>query len=314
MNIKQLGGEFALIDRIARPARRPEVLVGIGDDAAVVRHEGGNLVLTTDMICEGDHFSRDYFKPEQIGIKAMMSNLSDIAAMGARPLYALVSLALTRDVDVETVEVFYRGLHRAADPYQVDIIGGDITHTGTMVVCLTVIGESPTEAIRGRDGARPGDVIKVTGTLGGSTAGLKLFLKDVPGHEPVKLKHTEPVCRLDISDRVAGLANAMEDVSDGLASEVRNICLRSGVGAVIDYGKIPIDPAVEAAARVLGDDARDYALYGGEDFELTYTVTPDRAAAAPGFEVGIIVEGEGVVLKKGEEKIKLTRFGYDHFA
>jgi thiamine-monophosphate kinase len=313
MNLQELGGEFKLIERVTRPERRKEVIVGIGDDAAVVKFGGDHLVVTADMICEGDHFSRQYFTPRQIGIKAMESNLSDIAAMGGTPLYALVTLSITNDTDVETMDGIYEGLYQRAQQYGVDIIGGDTTHSTVMIISVTLIGRIDADRVVTRAGAKPGDIIKVTGPLGASTAGLNLFLKKIPGFEEVKRKHTEPRCRLDISSHIARYATAMEDVSDGLASEVRNICQRSHVGAVIYRESVPVESATIAAARAAGGDAIDYALYGGEDFELTYCVAPQNADHTPGMIVGEIIEGESVYLVTSGSKVKLERFGWDHF-
>ncbi len=313
MRIKDIGGEFKLIERVTRPVRNKNVTVGIGDDAAVLRFGNDNMVVTMDTICEGDHFSRRYFTPRQIGIKAMESNLSDIAAMGGRPLYTLLSFALTPDMDVETMDGIYTGLYERADRYGVEIIGGDMTHSSTMVVSVTLMGRVDGPKITTRGGAKPGDIIRVTGPLGASTAGLKLFLQNKPGFENVKRKHTEPNCRLDISDTIAGTATAMEDVSDGLASEVRNICQAGRTAAVIYREKVPVDPETIKAAASVGEDGIDLALFGGEDFELVYTVPPDLADACPGTTVGEMISGSGVFLEKDGARTRLTRFGWDHF-
>jgi thiamine-monophosphate kinase len=313
MNLKELGGEFKLIERLTRQEQRKEVIVGIGDDAAVVQFGNDRLVVTADMICDGDHFSRRYFTPRQIGIKAMESNLSDIAAMGGIPLYALVTLSITRDTDVETMDGIYEGLYERAQQYDVDIIGGDTTHSSVMIISVTLLGRVEADRLVTRAGARPGDIIKVTGPLGASTAGLNLFLKNIPGFDEVKRRHTEPRCRLDISDQIAQYATAMEDVSDGLASEVRNICQRSGVGAVIEREAVPVEPATVAAAQSVGGDAVDYALFGGEDFELAFCVSRRNADKTPGKVVGEIMEGEGVYLRESGVQKKLERFGWDHF-
>jgi len=311
MRIGELGGEFALIERLRRPKRNPRVLVGIGDDAAVVRGDGRLLVFTTDLLVEGDHFSLEYFSPSQVGWKAMESNLSDLAAMGADPQYALVGLTLRSDATVELVDGIYEGLYASADRCGMEVIGGDITHGEVMVLAITLIGQVDEENLCLRSSACPGDRIWVSGSLGGSAAGLKLLLEGVEGFEEVKRKHLEPVARLDISRSVRGRAHAMEDVSDGLASEVRNICIASGCGAVVSGDKVPIDPEVRRAAEVLRRDPLDWALFGGEDFELVYTAP--EGARMPGYEVGVVTEGEGVYIERGERRELLTRWGYDHF-
>ncbi|MBN1996016.1 thiamine-phosphate kinase [candidate division KSB1 bacterium] len=313
MRIRDIGGEFKLIERVTRAVKNKNVIVGIGDDAAVFEFGNNNMVVTMDTLCEEDHFSRRYFTPKQIGIKAMESNLSDIAAMGGRPLYALLSFALPQDVDVETMDGIYDGLYERSNRYGVDIIGGDTTHSSAMVISVTLIGQVDKEKITTRSGARPGDIIRVTGPLGASTAGLKLFVDNRPGFAAVKLKHTEPSCRLDVSEAIAGTATAMEDVSDGLASEVRNICQSSGTGAMIYRDKIPVEPETIEAAKSLGEDGVNYALFGGEDFELVYTVPPVSADRCPGVTVGEIFSGSGVYLEDKGERTRLSRFGWDHF-
>ena len=314
MKISDLGGEFKLIERLARPARNPDVLCGIGDDAAVIRTAEGLQIITTDMLVEGDHFSLRYFSPRQIGIKAMESNVSDIAAMGGEPRYALISLALTEEIEVELVDGMYEGIYEVADRYGFDVIGGDTTHGARMVINVTLIGTAQEDRLCLRSHARPGDRIFVSGPLGGSTAGLMLFLKEVAGFESVKKWHTEPSARMDISHEVAPYAHAMEDVSDGLASEVKNICRASGCGAVLYAEQVPILDEVRRAAEAVSADALDFALFGGEDFELVYTVPEEYAETAPGSLVGEIREQEGVVLRTNGKETLIERYGYDHFA
>lgn len=315
VDVRELGGEFALIDRIRRAPKNPNVLVGVGDDAAVLRLGSQSVVVTTDTLVEGDHFSLDYFTAKQVGIKAMESNLSDVAAMGGTPLYALVALAMPKTVSVEWIDGFYDGLYASASNADVDVVGGDTTHSNQVTVTLTLIGKAGNNLCL-RSAAKPGDRIFVTGSLGASTAGLKLFQKKVPGFKSVKKKHVEPKSRLDVSPQIAEFAHAMEDVSDGLASEVRNIALASNMGAVIDASAIPIDLETKKAADELGDDALDYALFGGEDFELVFTVAlkDQKKAERFGTCVGHIMDGEGVFLEKNGRRERLSRFGFDHFA
>ena len=311
MLISELGGEFALIERLRRPNRDPRVLVGIGDDAAVVRCDGRLLVFTTDLLVEGDHFSLDYFSPRQVGWKAMESNLSDLAAVGADPRYALVGLTLRSDATVELVDGIYEGLYASADRCGVEVVGGDITHGEVLVLAITLVGEVEEGNLCLRSSARPGDRIWVSGPLGGSTAGLMLLRRGVEGFERVKRRHLEPMARLDISRSVRGKVHAMEDVSDGLASEVRNICIASGCGALLFGDKVPIDSEVRRAGEVLGEDPLDWALFGGEDFELLYTAPEEERM--PGYEVGVITEEEDVYIERGGTREPLTRWGYDHF-
>ncbi|NOY58891.1 MAG: thiamine-phosphate kinase [Calditrichaeota bacterium] len=313
MNIKKFGGEFKLIEKISRTAKNKNVIVGIGDDAAVLKFGNKNLFVTSDMMCEGDHFSRAYYSPKQIGIKAMVSNLSDIAAMGGLPLYAIVSIALNDDTTVEQVEQIYNGLYKVADRFNVDIIGGDTTHGAVLIISITLIGQAKGKRIITRAGAQPGDVIQVSGPLGGSEAGRQLFKRKIKGFERVKKLHTEPSCRLDISDQIATYATAMADISDGLASDLRNICKSSGVGAIVNREAIPIADNVKRAAHLLGTLPSDLALYGGEDYQLIYTVANKFSEKVPGVTIGEIISGDKIYLENKGERKELTRFGFDHF-
>lgn len=309
----KLSGEFDLIKHISARPIREEVICGIGDDAAVIKNGNKFLLLTTDTIVEEDHFSFSYFTPEQIGIKAIESNLSDIAAMGGKPLYVLVSLVLKSDSTMYMVEEIYKGMRERCKKHNVDIIGGDTTHGDTNVITITLIGETDKKHLCMRKDAKVGDLVFVTGSLGASTAGLHLFRKGIKGFEMTKKYHTTPQSRLDVSWKIADYANAMEDISDGLASELRNISEQSKCGAIIYADKVPIDKQTHTAAQACGEDALDFALYGGEDFELVYTVSKERSKTAYGYCVGEITKGSGVYLRKDDRLTKLTKFGYDHF-
>ncbi len=317
MLLSEIGGEFAFIKRISRRPKHREVVVGIGDDAAVIEFGGKLLAVTTDMLVERDHFSLDYFLPRQIGIKAMESNVSDIAAMGGKPLYAFISICLPKATTVEFIDGFYGGIYESAEENGIDVLGGDTTHGELIVVNITLIGElKKRKRLPLRSCSKEGDLIFVTGNLGASTAGLKLFQRKMDGFDSVKKRHLEPKARMDVSRKIAAIANAMEDVSDGLASEVRNICLASGKGAILFAEKIPINEETRKAAAALGEDPVDCALFGGEDFELVFTVPKKYEGRAKklGTAVGRITSGSKVFLEKNSAKQELTKFGYDHFA
>jgi thiamine-monophosphate kinase len=203
---------------------------------------------------------------------------------------------------------FYRALYDAAERWNFDIIGGDTTHGALMSISVTLVGEASPENVRYRNTARPGDLVAVSAPLGGSTAGLRLFLKGIPGRERVKRYHTEPRCGMDDLPRILPVSRAMADVSDGLASESRNIARESGVRIDLSKSAIPLCEGIRETAALLGEDPYDYALRGGEDFALVYTVPPGLTPF--GTVVGEVAEGEGVYL----DGKKLTSFGYDHFA
>ncbi len=315
MKIKSIGGEQGLIQMIKRKPRNRNVLVGIGDDAAVVRPPGKKLVLTTDLLVEDDHFSLKWSSPKQIGMKAMEVNVSDVAAMNSKPLYALVSVCLKRESTVEFVGEMYRGIYSVAKKYGIGVIGGDFTHGEKVVVNVAMVGQAAGKlCLRGN--AKAGDLIFVSGKIGHSAAGLELLLKKKKGFLAVKKKHLEPKAQLKKALRIGKIANAMEDVSDGLASEVRNICRESGKGGEIFLEKIPISGEVKRAAKAVGKNAVDFALFGGEDFELVFTVSEKNRKKAEklGKMVGRITKGRKIYLVENGEKKLLQKAGFDHFA
>jgi thiamine-monophosphate kinase len=319
MKISQIGGEFALIDRLmSKEVNDPAIVKGVGDDCAVLEYTADKyLVVTTDMMVENSHFTSGWFSPFQVGRKLMEVNVSDVVAMGGVPRFAFISVALTRETEVEYMDELYRGIFASGRKHGVHLVGGDTTHGREIVLNLTVTGEVEKELLRLRSGAKEGDLICVTGTLGGNQAGLELLLAGKAGHTAEFL---EPECRSASEGIViARHANAMIDVSDGLASEVGHICKASGVGARIDCEKIPLSPDVIKAASELGKDPYNYALYGGEDFELVFTIGPDMLSGLrEKFDdfsvVGEILPKEaGIFLARDNTRIDMGK-GYDHFA
>ncbi|HSV95300.1 MAG TPA: thiamine-phosphate kinase [Spirochaetota bacterium] len=319
MKISEIGGEFALIKRLMPEVESdPAIIRGIGDDCAVLAYTADKyLVVTTDMMVENSHFSPQWFTPFQVGKKLVEVNVSDVVAMGGVPRFAFISVALTKDTEVEYMDELYRGIHSAGGKHGVYLIGGDTTHGSQIVLNLTIIGEVEKNLLCLRSEAKAGDLICVTGTLGGNQAGLELLLAGKPGHT---IEFLEPECRLASEGCViARYANAMIDVSDGLGSEVRHICEESGVGARIDCEKIPLSSEVVEAAKAVGGDPYDFAMYGGEDFELVFTVPPGKLSRLKEEFSDISVVGavlpkeEGIFLIKNNERMDIGR-GYDHFA
>ena len=306
-------GEFGLIDRISKKSKDKNVLVGIGDDAAVYKTDKGLQVITTDTLVEGDHFRKEWFTPKQIGKKSIEINVSDIAAMGAVPRYVLVSLAIPNDLDVSFIEEIYKGMWSVCDKYGIEIIGGNMTHCDTIVISITLTGEAKKNNLCLRRGAKPGDLIFVSGHLGNGRAGLRLFQENIEGFNKIRKNYLEPKSQLDFSKNIAPYVNSMIDVSDGLASEIRHICDESKCGAIIYKDKIPINEEVRNLVIQLNEDEYDYALYGGEDFQLVYTVSKDKYEKINGFLIGEVTKERDIFLSfKGKEK-KLIDEGYDHF-
>jgi len=312
MKVKDVG-EFGLIDLISKKSKDKDVLVGIGDDAAVIKTKGLQ-VLTTDCLVEGDHFRREWFTPKQIGMKSIEINVSDVGAMGGIPKYALVSLALPRNLDVSFVKEMYQGMWKSCDKYGAEIIGGNMTHCEKIVISITLIGEVKKENLSLRSGAKPDDLIFVSGNLGNGRAGLRLFQEKINGFEKVKKDYLEPKAQQKTAMKLTSYVNSMIDISDGLAPEIQHICGESGCGAIIYKDKIPIKDEVRQVAKALDEDEYDYALYGGEDFKLVYTVSKDNVEKIDGFLIGEIIKGKEVKLNTGGKEKIITEKGYDHFS
>lgn len=322
-------GEFALIDRFfRRGGAGPGVVLGIGDDAAVVAPTpGAELVLAVDMMVEGRHFLPGT-DAESLGHKILAVNLSDMAAMGARPRWALLAGALP-DADEGWLTAFTRGLFALADAHGVALVGGDTTR-GPRNLCLTIAGEVPAgEAVR-RSGASPGDDVWVSGTIGDAMLALAALERRTALPEAAlaalrpRLERPQPRVALGIALR--GIAASMIDVSDGLTGDLAHILEASGVGARIDLARIPCVP--ELAARLSGGE-RDLALgcllAGGDDYELCFTApnaargqveAAARQAGVPATRIGKITPAGGALVVRDERGEALARLpgAFDHFA
>ena len=326
MTLRDLG-EFGFIDLIRRKTPRPRgVRLGIGDDAARVATPDDSLLFTSDLLVEGVHFNLDWISMRELGHKSLTASLSDIAAMGGRPAYFLLSLALP-DLPTQRAAALVRGIHAAAAEHRVALVGGDTCASDRLVIDVFLAGFAPYGAVT-RAGAGVGDDIYVTGTLGDSALGLALLAEPrarVPARDRNYLvrRHHQPTARVKTGMALAreGLAGAMMDVSDGLAQDLGHICRASGTGAVVRQDRLPLSPAFRRVAGP-GDLAR--ALAGGEDYELLFTAAGDarkgveRVARSTG--VAITRIGECVPRKQGltlldpeGNRMPLTAEGYDHF-
>ncbi len=304
-------GEFGLIERIAGRVKKREGLVkGIGDDCAVLEEGEDYTLLTTDMLVSGDHFNRDWHTPWQIGWKSMIANVSDIVAMGGYPEWCLVSIALPDDIDYEYVDSIFKGMIDASEKYDFSIIGGDTTHGDLLVINITLLGTVEKDNICFRGDAEVGYLICVTGDLGKSWAGLDILRAGKQGYTDF---HLQPDCRLDIGRELAPYVNAMIDVSDGLASEVNHICDESNVGAEVEKNKVPISKKTRQAGKLLDKDPMFWALSGGEDFELVFTIPEDRFDKIKDTKPIVVgkITKEGRYLLNGEKKS--LEGGYKHF-
>jgi len=291
-------GEFGLIRRIAGllPASRDDVVVGIGDDVAVLRTSASEYLLATcDIQIENVHFFRDNITPYQLGKKVVAINVSDIAAMGGAPAWALASLALPRDIEVTFVDELYRGMREQMAEAGASIVGGNLSKIREeILIDFFLLGKVVPDQMTLRSGARRGDLIFVTGTLGDSRAGLELIRRpELPvsgqGRGHVMKRHFTPRPRLREGQALArsGLVHAMADVSDGLVGDLSHICRASRVGAEIRLTGVPVSRECEEVAHAAGQDASDWALTGGEDYELLFTADSESAS-----EIRIILENE----------------------
>lgn len=334
-------GEFGLIDRIERllpdPLQNENIVCGIGDDAAVYRASDGLLqVITTDALIEGVHFDRALTPMSYLGAKAVTVNVSDIVAMNARPKLATISLGVPRNMSVEMVEALYTGISDACSSYDVTLVGGDTTSAQALYLAITMVGEGADDQIVFRRGAREGDVICVSGDLGAAYAGLQVLLDqkraldemgeayepDLEAQRKVIDRQLAPLARLDflgVLEEFNIHPTSMIDISDGLASEIHHICRQSQTGATIRIATLPIDPVTRAVADQFMDDVDTYVFYGGEDYELLLTASPeDGARLEKGGHVAIIGEvldaDSGVHAFSPEAGlIPLEGAGYDHF-
>lgn len=305
MNISELG-EFGLIKRLTegKEQKTSELLKGVGDDCAVISQSGDDMVTltTTDMLMEGIHFDLTYTSMEQLGYKSAMVNLSDVFAMNGQPRQLLVSIAIDKRFAVEDLDNFYKGLHRACDAWGVDIVGGDTTSSLTgFAISITCIGYAKKEDVVYRSGAKPTDLVCVTGNLGAAYMGLQIlereksvyyqqiaeakkkggkvdeieFEPDFAGREYLLERQLKPEARGDIiqSLREAKIRpTSMMDISDGLSSELHHICEQSQTGCHIYEKKIPIDYQTATSAEEMNLNVTTCALNGGEDYELLFTV------------------------------------------
>jgi len=336
MTVAELS-ERELVARIRRRlAPAPAwLLVGIGDDAAVVEPERNRVeVLTVDAIVEGIHFDRSFVQPDAIGHRALAVNLSDLAAMGAAPRLALLSMALPSTLTIDDFDAIAGGIAALAAQHGVHVAGGNLTRSpGPLMIDVTVTGTVKRRQALTRSGARPGDDLYVSGTLGAAAAGLDALREvasrksQVASHESQVASVTtaylrpEPRVRLGLMLARNRAASACIDLSDGLADGVHRIAEASGVGIVVDAGALPIDPAARAWFEAQGEDPIRRALSGGDDYELLFSVRPrtgrrlkevERHGGAALTRIGRCTDGGGVQLQCGSEMSPVPQ-GYSHF-
>jgi thiamine-monophosphate kinase len=335
MKIEQLG-EFRLIERIRRalPEPGPDVVVGIGDDVAVLRASSENVWLATcDVQVEGIHFLRSAIDPRSLGRKALAINLSDIASAGGVPRYALVSLGLPADLEVDFIDELYAGLRAEGKAFGVDIVGGNISRSRMGVfIDVFLLGEAIRDNVVLRSGAKVGDYIMVTGNVGDAAAGVAMLLDPrLSTNEAyaaaARQRRDGPMPRVREGALIGTLreATSMIDVSDGVAGDLGHICERSGVSARLYGERMPVSPDNRSLALAAKGEEWYFALHGGEDYELLFTAPPcsaGRLARKITSETGTSVTIIGEIIPPGEQSelvladgsvLPLEESGWDHF-
>ena len=347
--ISQLG-EFGLIRRIASRFdgfQQPSTKVGMGDDAAIMRPPAGQeLVLSSDMLVEGFHFDLAFHPLHLVGYKAVIVNLSDVAAMNVLPTQFTVNLGLSNRFSVEAVDAFYTGVKAACEQYKVDLVGGDTTGSPQgLLISVSAWGFGAPEKIVRRSGAKPGDILCVTGDLGAAYAGLQILLREkevykanpdmqpeLQGFDYLIQRSLKPEARVDLVHELAErgiVPTSMIDISDGLSSEVLHLCTESGtesgaegapLGAVLYEDKIPVDEETyRTCSQTLKIDPITAALNGGDDYELLFTIAqadyPKLKNHPDVHFIGYLdAAGNGQrMLTKGGQTVPLQAQGWNHF-
>ncbi|MEP6596290.1 MAG: thiamine-phosphate kinase [Ginsengibacter sp.] len=331
-------GEFGLIDHLTKnnETKNASTILSVGDDAAVLDHFGKQIVVTTDMLIEGIHFDLMYTPLKHLGYKSVIVNISDIYAMNATPAQITMSIAFSNRFSLEALDEFYEGVYAACEKYNVDLVGGDTTSSQKgFIISVTAIGEVAPDKFVKRKGAKKGDLICVSGDLGGAFLGLtllerekKIFLEtkgvqpDLENQDYIVGRILKPEARKDVIDFFSFndiLPTSMIDISDGLSSELLHICKQSEAGCILYEEKIPVNDIARQFAYKLELDPTACALSGGEDYELLFTIDQKDYSKVNTNEqlrvVGHITEkdaGSKIITKGGNEH-KLTAQGWNAF-
>ncbi len=330
MRINDLG-EFGFIDRIREGClvRSEGIIKAIGDDCAVIKSpDGSAILLTTDMLVEGVHFQRQYMSPFLLGRKSLAVNISDIAAMGGIPKEALIAIAIPEETEIEFLDGLYDGIKSIAAEYDINLLGGDtVSSPKNLVISITLIGEAPEDEVLYRSGAAIGDVIFLTGAVGSSAAGLDIAVEKRPFDKKDLLPaaHFDPVPHIKAGRIIAAskIANSLIDVSDGVSSDLRHICEESGVGAIIEFDKVPLTGPFREYCEKYGLALEELALHGGEDYVLLGTV-PEKSVGTleetlksqdcSFSPIGRITEEKGIRVQYDDGRIQeIDDSGFDHF-
>ena len=332
-------GEFGLIDQLTQdfPLRNASSLKGIGDDAAILNHEGDRTLVSVDLLLEGVHFDMTYTPLKHLGYKAAVVNFSDIYAMNGTPTQIVVGLGVSNRYSVEALDELYAGIRLACETYHVDLVGGDTTSSRSgLVISITVIGVAKETEVVCRSGAKPNDLLCVSGDLGGAYMGLLILEREkaeylanpnmqpqLKGFDYVLQRQLKPEARKDIIARLKEVGvkpTSMIDISDGLASEILHLCKESGVGCQLYENKIPLDPTTTKLAKDFQIVPSVAALNGGEDYELLFTVDQKDYEKIQTLSdditvIGYMTADKGIaeLITPDNHVIPLKAQGWDHF-
>jgi thiamine-monophosphate kinase len=331
-------GEFGLIDHLTNQfvIKQPTTIKGVGDDAAVLDFKNQQVVLTTDLLIEGVHFDLSYMPLKHLGYKAAIVNISDVCAMNATPTQITVSIAVSNRFPLEALEELYTGIKFACDKYEVDLVGGDTTSsTKGMLISVTALGVLNADEVVYRNGAKPNDLLVVSGDLGASYLGLQVLERekqvflvnpqsqpDLTAYDYLVERHLKPEARKDIIEMLKELEvkpTSMIDISDGLSSEILHLCKQSKVGCKLYEDKIPLDQQVISACEEFNINSTTVALSGGEDYELLFTIAQedfDKIKGNPSMSIiGFMTEAkDGVnLITRANQQIELTAQGWNSF-
>ena len=332
-------GEFGLIDQLTQdfPLRNNTSLKGVGDDAAVISHEGYRTLVSVDLLLEGVHFDMTYTPLKHLGYKAAVVNFSDIYAMNGIPTQIVVGLGVSNRFSVEALDELYAGIRMACEAYHVDLVGGDTTSSRSgLVISITVIGMAKQEDVVFRSGAKPNDLLCVSGDLGGAYMGLLILEREkaeylanpnmqpqLAGFDYVLQRQLRPEARKDIVELLKKQdikPTSMIDISDGLASEILHLCKESGVGCQLYEDRIPLDPTTDKIAKDFQIVPSVAALNGGEDYELLFTVDQKdyekiNKLSSDITIIGYMTPDKGIaeLITPDNHVIPLKAQGFDHF-
>ncbi|MEN1969465.1 thiamine-phosphate kinase [Lentibacillus sp. N15] len=316
--------EFSLINSLKQASYKQASLIkGVGDDMAIFRQTSQDIVTAVDTFVENIHFSRATMDPFYVGYRALAANVSDLAAMGSKPAFYLVSIVIPSHWKTEEIQQIFRGMKKMAGHFQMDLIGGDTVSGKELSISITVIGYVPRDKARYRHLARSGDVVFVTGTLGDSRAGLHILKNpdDYKDRDFYIQRHRKPAPRVSFAMNLTYVSRvALNDISDGIANEAAEIANGSGVTLVLDFAKLPVSDEFH---QFTASQQRTWSLFGGEDFELIGTVPrsdwPLVVQAAESTrtritEIGYVTErcSEMVYLQENDQKRPLEKQGYTH--